>query len=262
MEFTIPSFLIPSGSQHCNICGINTKLWFTRGHDNDATIKYDIIGGGKRKVNCPNCCSSDRDRLLKLFFEEIPPSGNILHVAPEKALSRILKNQPNIHLSQIDKKVGWYKFIYGKNVKNGDLTKLPFKNEQFDWVIANHVLEHIENENLALQEIYRVLKPEGKAIIQIPFSAKIHSTIEAKPEWNASEKETFLGQKDHVRLYGLDFPLRLNLFKVNILQPTDLNIVRKLNLNDQEPVILLTKSAFLERMQHFNTKSFEKIVKT
>ena len=77
-----------------------------------------------------------------------------------------------------------------------------------------------------------------------------------------SEKETFLGQKDHVRLYGLDFPLRLNLFKVNILQPTDLNIVRKLNLNDQEPVILLTKSGFLQKMQHFNTKRFEEIVKT
>ncbi len=262
MEFTIPSFFIPTGSQHCNICGINTNFWFIRGHNNDATVKYNIIGGGRRKVNCPNCCSSDRDRLIKLFFEDLPPSGNILHVAPEKALLRILKNKPNIHLTQIDKKVGWYKYIYGRDVKDGDLTELQFENEQFDWVIANHVLEHIENENFAIEEIYRVLKPDGKAIIQIPFSRKIKSTIEAKPNWSKSVKVKKLGQKDHVRLYGLDFPNRWNKFKVNILEPKDSNIVKKLNLNDQEPVILLSKSNFLQKIQNFNRKSFEKIVKT
>ena len=46
--------------------------------------------------------------------------------------------------------------------------KLPFKKSIFDYVICADVLEHIEKDEQALQEIYRVLKPRGKAIIALP----------------------------------------------------------------------------------------------
>lgn len=262
MKFTIPSILIPKGKQQCNICGVQTRLWLTRGHHNKATERYNIIGGKKRKVNCPKCGSSDRDRLLKYFLEDFPPTGNLLHVAPEKALSRILKNLGNLKIIQIDKKVGWYKLVYGKNVENGDLTSLQFEDAQFDWVIANHVLEHIEDEQKAISEIYRVLKTDGKAILQIPFSYKLNSSIEVESRWNPKEREEKLGQKDHVRLYGVDFPKRWKKFHVNLLFLKDSKNYKLFNMNPHEPVILLSKNIISEKMQHFNAMSFEEIVKT
>lgn len=260
MELRIPSILIPKGDQQCNICGVKTRLWLSRGHNNEATEKYDIIGGKKRKVNCPHCGSSDRDRLLKYFFEDLSPFGSLLHVAPEKALSHFFKSQGDLNIFRIDKKVGWYKLVYGNDVKDGDLTKLSFPDANFDWVIANHVLEHIEDEDRAINEIHRVLKPNGKAILQIPFSYKLKLSIEGESHWNQREKEEKLGQKDHVRLYGIDFPKRWGKFQVNLLFLTDKNNYKRYNLNPNEPVILLTKNIISEKMQHFNSLSFEEIV--
>ena len=41
----------------------------------------------------------------------------------------------------------------------GDATRLPFQDETFDRIIASEVLEHISNDEDALSELFRVLKP-------------------------------------------------------------------------------------------------------
>lgn len=46
--------------------------------------------------------------------------------------------------------------------------KLPFKNENFDFVVLSDVLEHVENENKSMKEVYRVLKKNGEVIITAP----------------------------------------------------------------------------------------------
>lgn len=46
--------------------------------------------------------------------------------------------------------------------------KLPFESEQFDVVISNHVIEHIENQELHLSEIHRCLKPNGVCYFATP----------------------------------------------------------------------------------------------
>jgi SAM-dependent methyltransferase len=43
-----------------------------------------------------------------------------------------------------------------------DAVGIPFENEKFDAVVANHVLFHIDPPSNALQEIHRVLRPGGK----------------------------------------------------------------------------------------------------
>lgn len=53
----------------------------------------------------------------------------------------------------------------------GDASHLPFKNASFERVIASHVLEHLENFGLALDEIKRVLKVEGTLEIEVPNSS-------------------------------------------------------------------------------------------
>jgi ubiquinone/menaquinone biosynthesis C-methylase UbiE len=61
-------------------------------------------------------------------------------------------------------------FLSNKKIKvqKGNVYKLPFANNSFDYVILSEVLEHLENENLALQEIYRVLKKGGGLLVSVP----------------------------------------------------------------------------------------------
>ncbi len=66
-----------------------------------------------------------------------------------KKASRILKDK-KIHLVE------------------SDAAKLPFQGNYFDSVIASEILEHIPDDGKALVEIYRVLKPGGKAVITVP----------------------------------------------------------------------------------------------
>ncbi len=52
---------------------------------------------------------------------------------------------------------------------------LPFKDSVFDLVYASHVLEHVHNFIQLMEEIWRVLKPNGKLIIDVPFFAHEHA---------------------------------------------------------------------------------------
>lgn len=52
-----------------------------------------------------------------------------------------------------------------KSVTVGNILNLPFADAQFDVVMANHMLYHVENVEHALQELRRVLKPEGMLMI-------------------------------------------------------------------------------------------------
>ena len=90
-----------------------------------------------------------------------------------------------------------------------DATALPYADARFDLVIANHVLEHIEDDWAALAEIRRVLRPGGSAILQVPVAQRLAVTREDPSIRDEEEREDAFGQWDHVRLYGLDYPQRL-----------------------------------------------------
>lgn len=209
-EALIPNYFYSGSNCRCNVCGFDAKKWVYRGSTNEAIEKYAIIGAGKRRVDCKKCGSSDRDRLVFFYFTELCKSEELenkrlLHVAPEKALSRALENEIGLEIVRIDARKPGYFFDYSNDVKTADLLNLPFENESFDFVICNHVLEHIPDHGKAVSEIHRILKKDGFAILQVPFSNKIEHTIEAESNWSKKERESKLGQWDHVRLYGPDF---------------------------------------------------------
>lgn len=54
--------------------------------------------------------------------------------------------------------------------------RLPFQDEQFDTIILSDVLEHISNPLQLCNEMYRLLKPGGKVIMNVPFFYKLHET--------------------------------------------------------------------------------------
>lgn len=234
-------------SRQCNICGFYPNFWFPRGHDLPVLQKYKVIGAGKRNVDCPRCASSDRDRLVYQFLleQELHPqkSSKILHVAPERPLFKAIKQKFNCEITGLDNRSKGYKFAYSHEVQQGDLRQLPFKDQSFDWIICNHVLEHILEERQALSEIVRVLKPGGRAIVQIPFSPILTETIEAERDWTSSQRQELLGQWDHVRLYGNDFVDRWKSWGivVSLADIQQSNTKEIHHLNPFEPIILIKK---------------------
>lgn len=53
-------------------------------------------------------------------------------------------------------------------VLKGDACALPFLDGTFDFILATDVIEHIDDDELAIREIARVLRPGGKALITVP----------------------------------------------------------------------------------------------
>jgi len=103
------------------------------------------------------------------------------------------------------------KFIDNKKVKliNADATNLPFKNETFDRIIATEILEHIPDDQKAISEMFRVLKPGGIAMITVPnknypfFWDPLNWTLERLFHWHIPANIWWLAGlwADHVRLY-------------------------------------------------------------
>ena len=82
-------------------------------------------------------------------------------------------------------------------------------NETFDVIICNHVLEHIENDKLAMSELHRVMKKDGWGIFQVPLEYSFATTYEDFTITDPLEREKAFRQKDHVRIYGRDYKDRL-----------------------------------------------------
>ena len=90
-----------------------------------------------------------------------------------------------------------------------DICDLPFEENMFDVVFSNHVLEHIEDDAKAMSELFRVLKPGGMGIFQIPQDLSRENTYEDFSIISSEERTKHFGQYDHVRIYGKDYFNRL-----------------------------------------------------
>ncbi len=90
-----------------------------------------------------------------------------------------------------------------------DVQEMPFNDNQYDVVICNHVLEHVKDDKKAMSEILRVLKKGGFALIHVPVDYSMKETYENSEITGPAEREKHFRQRDHYRLYGLDFPDRL-----------------------------------------------------
>ena len=88
-------------------------------------------------------------------------------------------------------------------------------------VTCNHVLEHIIDDHLAMSELYRVLRPNGWAILQVPISNLLEKTYEDFSITDTKGREEHFGQFDHVRIYGKDYPEKLKSagFNVELIKP-------------------------------------------
>lgn len=127
-----------------------------------------------------------------------------------------------------------------------DITDINFGNDYFDFIICNHVLEHIRDDKKAMSELFRVLKPGGEAILQVPISKHNKKTFEDFSIILPEEREKYFGQKDHVRIYGKDYKKRLESvgFKVDLCDIKmflSIKEIKKCGLNEEEILYLCRK---------------------
>ena len=156
----------------------------------------------RENVLSPSTLSLERHRLLWLYlknetdFFTIPKK--VLHFAPEQAFYKRFRKQKNLDYITTD--------LHSPlaDVK-ADICNLPFKDNEFDVILCNHVLEHIPDDTKAMQELYRVLKKGGMAILQIPQDLNREKTFEDNSITDKKERAKIFGQYDHVRIYGRDY---------------------------------------------------------
>lgn len=156
-------------------------------------------------LRCPRCRAQERHRLLALYLRRAKwlrrRRVRLLHVAPEPLIQRWLRAQPAIAYYSGDL-VSSYADLHF------DLCDMPFREGFFDVVICNHVLEHIPDDRAAMAEIFRVLRPGGRAILMVPLSGR-PQTYENWAITAPQDRIVHFGQHDHVRWYGWDYRQRL-----------------------------------------------------
>jgi SAM-dependent methyltransferase len=186
------------GSQYyCNVCDARLSDW--------------IFAGPRDHGNrvCPVCHSYGRQRLLALVLErelsvnqsDASGNGKLLHFAPEIGLQRWIRRHfplqtyVSADLSSSEADISL------------DVQSIDLPDESIYAMLLSHVLEHVENDVLALREMRRVLAPGGMLFVQVPISRAYVSQEEYldTPELRLER----YGKTDHVRLYGEDILVRL-----------------------------------------------------
>lgn len=185
----------------------------------------------RENVLSPSTLSLERHRLLWLYLENetgfFTEKLRVLHFAPEQAFYKRFRKLSNLDYTTTDLNSPL------ADVK-ADICNLPFEDNSFDFILCNHVLEHIPDDTRAMQELYRILSPGGTAILQIPQELDREKTFEDNSITSPKERAQIFGQYDHVRVYGRDYfdKLRSIGFKVeevdysNTLTPSEIDRYR------------------------------------
>lgn len=179
---------------HCPVCDSSFRKFMPYGIET------------RSNVLCPKCLSLERHRLIWLYLHAetdiFKRNIRFLHVAPEQCfLPRFRKVENWEYLTgDLESPIADLHF---------DLHSIPLEDNSFDLFMCNHVMEHVEDDHQVMSEVFRILKPNGIAIMQVPQDYSRQSTYEDPGITDPLDREKHFLQKDHVRLYGLDYPDRL-----------------------------------------------------
>ena len=176
---------------------------FTDPINNKSYSYFFPYGYNKQRKNalCPGTFSLERHRLLWLYLKKetdfFNSNNKILHFAPEQCFHKFFKSFfKNYTTTDLNSPI--------VDIK-ADICNLPFNDNSFDYILCNHVLEHIYDDEKAMKEIYRVLNKNGIAILQVPIDINSNYTHEGRDIDNKHNRNKLFGQYDHLRMYGLDY---------------------------------------------------------
>ncbi len=197
--------IIYMGSKvRCNICKASYALFAPYG---------DPI---RTNAKCPSCGSLERHRLIWKylkektdFFKSKNKKIRVLHFAPEEFFYNSFYDSSRIDYFPCDLFPNIFSFDKKKLIKGVDILKIPYEDNYFDYILCNHVLEHIPNDQAAMIELYRIMKSGGLGIFQVPIDYNLDFTYEDVSIITEEGRKKAFGQKDHVRWYGKDYKIRL-----------------------------------------------------
>lgn len=177
--------------RRCPICGYRGRFW-----------SYGALP--RPEALCPSCFSLERHRLFHLLVmrhgRDWLAGKRVLHFAPEGAARPVLGRLATYVTAD----------IAGADVDCCcGMEAMPFPDRSFGVVIANHVLEHVEDDLRAMREVRRVIKDDGVAILSVPIVQGWDRTYENARVSNPVQRRVHFGQEDHKRFYGRDFAARL-----------------------------------------------------
>ena len=168
---------------------------------------------------CPYCSSRERDRLTYLFLSAsagAPPLGSpLLHIAPERCLMPLLRQMAAGDYVSAD--------LVRRDVSQRfDVMAIPHPDASFHAVYCSHVLQDVRDDQRAMAEIFRVLRPGGWAILNVPVKSAAsvdHQEAPGRVRGWADHRPP-----EHLHTYGEDFPQRMAAagFRVRVVVANDL----------------------------------------
>ncbi len=194
--FSKESMSSANAAATCNICGGTEFVDFN----------------GRSLVQCVKCKSLERHRIAIEVYKQfgLLDEGDgakkyVLHLAPERMLANKLLSNKNLNYVASDPRTGSYNWTRIMRLFLPDDFKV-FHDGYFDFILHNHVLEHIPGTYVDhLAEFQRILAPGGAMIFSIPGPAMARQTVEGGEhfETDAERLEKF-GQEDHFKQFGGD----------------------------------------------------------
>jgi hypothetical protein len=213
------------GLRHrCPVCDARVRRYLPEGYEFPVLRELDVVGGERwPERTCPVCHANTRSRLLWWYLETVlrirERRVRLLHLAPEPCIAWRLRALSSVSVHAADRDPSRYAFA--GTLCQLDATALPYADACFDLILANHVLEHIDDDARALAELWRVLRPGGCAVLQVPIAQRLTHTLEDPRMRTPEQRERAYGQGDHVRLYGLDYAARLERAGFAVQKRTD-----------------------------------------
>ena len=170
-------------------------------------LSYGSEVAHRDNVLCPYDLTLERHRLMWLYLKNhsnffTQANLAVLHMAPEQCFIDRFKAQENLNYLTAD-------IVSPIADMHFDLHQIPLENDRFDVVFCNHVMEHVQDPIQCMSELFRVLKPGGWAIMQVPQDFSRETTYEDPSIVTEADRELHYWQKDHVRLFGKDYPTYL-----------------------------------------------------
>lgn len=190
----------------CNCCGSKVMYlplsnYFKQQQEKYNTIPHTYETMNESEYTCPHCGASDRDRLIISFLEKLNLNKGyhgerLLQIAPAKTIEKwIYRNCTSLRYESTD--------LYMDDVTfSSDIQDMnQVQDEQYDYIICSHVLEHVKDDRKAMRELHRILKTDGFGIFLVPIALDVDEIDE---EWGLSKEENWrrFGQDDHCRLYA------------------------------------------------------------
>ncbi len=184
---------------YCPCC--NSHLHgFTEGEFMSSSGIYNIdrYKDTDQKVICPICASLPRHRIMVSWMGEhldMLKDKRILVFAPEKSVCRWMKRH-GVRYTTAD--------LSAPADLKLDIQDTKLEDASYDVIICNHVLEHVENYGKALEELHRIISPDGFVIMSFPEDHSLETVYEDSTITTSEGRVNSFGQYDHLRVFGKD----------------------------------------------------------